>query len=121
MRYLLLIYGAEEGWAALSPEEQAAEFGDYVKYTQWLRDNGWYEAGEALQSISSATTVRVREGETMTTDGPFAETKEQLGGFVLIEARDLNEAIRVASKIPPGRLGCVEVRPVQELGCGEGR
>ena len=112
MRYLLLIYGAEEGWAAMSPEEQAAEFGGYMKYTQWLRDEGWYEAGEALQATPSATTVRVREGQTMTTDGPFAETKEQLGGFYLVECDDLDQAIEAASRIPGAKYGTIEVRPV---------
>src|SRR6266536_4448832 len=69
----------------------------------------------ALQSVQAATTIRIRNGKAFTTDGPFAETKEQLGGFFLIEARDLNDAIRVASKIPPARLGCIEVRPINEM------
>ena len=114
MRYLLLIYGAEEGWAAMSPEEQAAEFGGYMKYTQWLRDQGWYEAGEALQATPSATTVRVREGQTMSTDGPFAETKEQLGGFYMINCENLDQAIDAASRIPAARGGSIEVRPIME-------
>ena len=114
MRYLLLIYGAEEGWAAMSPEEQAAEFGGYVKYTQWLRDHGWYEAGEALQATDSATTGRVREGQTLSTDGPFAETKEQLGGFYMINCENLDQAIDAASRIPAARGGSIEVRPIRE-------
>ncbi len=85
-----------------------------VPFSAELRENGHYIAAEALQPVQTATTLRIRHGKVSTTDGPFAETKEQLGGFYLIEARDLNEAIRVASKIPPGRLGCIEVRPIRE-------
>ena len=85
-----------------------------VPFSDELRENGHYIAAEALQPVQTATTLRIRHGKVTTTDGPFAETKEQLGGFYLIDARDLNEAIRVASKIPPGRLGCIEVRPIRE-------
>ena len=86
--------------------------GECVGYDEALRQNGQFIACERLQPVASATTVRTRNGRVSVTDGPFAETKEQLAGFYLLEARDLNEAIRLASKIPPGRLGCVEVRPV---------
>jgi hypothetical protein len=84
----------------------------YFGFTADIRKNGHYVAGEALHPVSSATTVRVRNGSTLTTDGPFAETTEQLGGFYLIDARDLNEAIQVASRIPSAKTGSIEVRPV---------
>ena len=95
-------------------EALAAEARDYVEE---LRRGGHYVASDALQSVRTATTLRTSNGRLTTTDGPFAETKEQLGGFILIEARDLNDAIRLAAKMPPARLGCVEVRPVKEYGC----
>ena len=89
--------------------------GEYFAFTEGIRSNGKLVAGEALQPTPTATTVRVRNGKISTTDGPFVETKEQLGGFYLIEARDLNDAIQVASKIPSARLGSVEVRPIMEF------
>src|SRR5262245_62833570 len=85
MQYLLLIYGDENAWEGMSPEDQAEGMKGWVDYTQWLRDSGAHIAGEALQPTATATSVRVRDGETLTTDGPFAETKEQLGGFYLID------------------------------------
>ena len=112
MRYLLLIYGDEQAWAALSPEEQRAEYAAYDDFSQWLRDQGWYEGGEPLASTSTATTVRVRGGETLTTDGPFAETKEQLGGYYLVSCDNLDQAIDAASRIPAARGGSIEVRPI---------
>jgi hypothetical protein len=115
MRYLLLIYGDEQAWAAMSPDEQGSELQAYNEYTQWLRDKGWFEAGEALNATPSATTVRIREGETLTTDGPFAETKEQLGGFYMINCEDLDQAIDAASRIPAARGGSIEVRPIVEF------
>ena len=116
MKYLCLVYYEEAKRDALSQSEHDALVSEGLAYVEELRRNGHYVASNALQSVQMATTLRVRNGKVATTDGPFAETKEQLGGFLLIEARDLNEAIRVASKIPPARLGCVEVRPVRELG-----
>jgi hypothetical protein len=89
--------------------------GEYFGFTDEIRKNGKYVAGEALQPTATATTVRVRNGKVSTTDGPFAETKEQLGGFYLIEAKDLNDAIQVAAKIPSARLGAIEVRPVVDF------
>ena len=116
MRYLLLIYGDESARPELSPEEQATEMKAWYDYTDWLREKGWYEAGEALQFSSTATVVRQREGETITTDGPFAETKEQLGGYYLVSCDDLDQAIEAASRIPTVAYGGpVEVRPVQEF------
>jgi hypothetical protein len=88
---------------------------EYFSFTEDIRKNGKYVAGEALQPTATATTVRVRNGKVSTTDGPFAETKEQLGGFYMIEAKDLNDAIQVAAKIPSARLGAIEVRPVVDF------
>ncbi len=112
MRYLCLIYEDEKAWESLPPSESEAIMGEYFGFTEQIRGSGKFVAGEALQPTPTATTVRVRNGKISTTDGPFAETKEQLGGFYLIEAKDLNDAIQVASKIPSARLGSIEVRPV---------
>jgi hypothetical protein len=115
MKYLCLVY-LDEG--KLDP---TAEGGPQVKDEECLacdaalRESGHCLASEALQPVHTATTVRVRDGRVSLTDGPFAETKEQLAGFYLIEARDLQEAIQVASKIPPGRIGSIEVRPVRDV------
>jgi len=108
MKYLCLVY-LEEGKLRVIADSECAASG------QRLRDNGMLVAAEALQPIDTATTVRVRDGKVSVTDGPFAETKEQLAGFYLIEARDLNDAIQVAARIPPAREGSIEVRPVREL------
>lgn len=116
MRYLCLVYIDEKNLHALSPQERDALDEEALGYDEVLRRSGHYVVSNALQSVDAATTIRVRNGKVTATDGPFAETKEQLGGFILIEATDLNDAIRVASKIPPVRLGCVEVRPIMELG-----
>jgi hypothetical protein len=116
MRYLCLIYDDEKKTNALPKAEQEAMFGEYMTFTEGIQKSGQWIGGEALQPVSSATTVRVRNGKISSTDGPFAETKEQLGGYYLINARDLNEAIAVAAKIPSARYGSVEVRPVMEFG-----
>jgi hypothetical protein len=108
MRYVCLVYLEEERLRAVSDSECAAR-------SQEFKERGLMVAGEALQPVETATTVRVRNGKVSITDGPFAETKEQLAGFYLIEARDLNEAIQVASRIPPAREGSIEVRPVRAL------
>jgi len=108
MKYLCLVYLEEQKLQTVGDRE-CADFG------AGLRTSGVLTAAEALQPIDTATTVRVRQGRTTITDGPFAETKEQLAGFYLIEARDLNEAILLASRIPPAREGSIEVRPVREL------
>jgi hypothetical protein len=115
MRYLCLVYIEEKKLDGLSKPEYDALVGEALAYDEELRKSGHYIASDALQPVQTATTIRVRNGKVFTTDGPFAETKEQLGGFILIDARDLNDAIRVASKIPPARLGCIEVRPILEL------
>ena len=113
MQYMLLIYNAEG--QKLSPEEQGKLFQEYMAFTQGIVKDGKFKAGDPLEPTSTATTVRVRNAKTLTTDGPFAETKEQLGGYYLIEAKDLNEAIQVASKIPGARLGSIEVRPTMVM------
>jgi hypothetical protein len=116
MRYLCLIYDEEAKINEMSQDEGDAFMGEYFAFTDGIRQSGQYVAGEALHPVSTATTVRIRNGKLSTTDGPFAETKEQLGGFYLIEARDLNEAIQVAAKIPSARTGSIEVRPVVDFG-----
>ncbi len=113
MKYLCLIYDDESTWATMSQADAEAMMGEYFAFTDGIRKSGQYIAGEALQPVQTATTVRVRNGKLSTTDGPFAETKEQLGGYYLIEAKDLNDAIQVASRIPSARSGSVEVRPIQ--------
>jgi hypothetical protein len=114
MRYLLLIYTAEPTEPV--PDEQLQEENAaYGALTQDIRERGLFQAGEALQPTATATTVRVRDGRTVTTDGPFAETKEALGGFYLIEAKDLDEAIELAARIPGAKHGSIEVRPIWEL------
>lgn len=116
MRYLCLIYDEEKKLEGMSEADSQAFMGEYFAFTEDIKKSGHFQAGEALHPVATATTVRVRNGKISTTDGPFAETKEQLGGFYLIEARDLNDAIQVASRIPSARLGCVEVRPIVEFG-----
>jgi len=112
MKYLLLIYENEASFAGLSEAEQGQVFQEYMDYSNRIRKSGNYVAGQALQPISTATTVRVKNGKTITTDGPFAETREQLGGFYMVEAKDLDEAIALAAGIPASRTGCIEVRPI---------
>jgi hypothetical protein len=114
MRYLLLIYTPESSEPP-ADDVAAASHAAYGAFTADIKARGLFQAGEALTPTSTATTVRVVDGETVTTDGPFAETKEALGGFYLIEARDLDEAIETAAKIPAAREGSIEVRPIWEL------
>jgi hypothetical protein len=109
---MLLIYGDENGWEKLSDAERGQVMKDYTDYTEELRSSGAMVAGDALQPTPTATTVRVRDGEQLVTDGPFAETKEQLGGYYLIEAGSLDEATTWAAKLPGSRHGSVEIRPV---------
>jgi hypothetical protein len=112
MQYMLLIYGEEDSWASLSEDEMQAVYAEYGKLSEELRERGAYIDGSELQPVSTATSVRVRDGETVLTDGPFAETKEALGGYYLVEAESLDEAIEWAAKIPSARRGVIEVRPV---------
>ena len=119
MQYALLIYTAEPTEAV--PQEQiAAEMEQYNAFSQRLREDGKMLGGEALDSTATATTVRVVDGRTITTDGPFAETKESLGGFYLVEAADLDEAISFAAMIPGAKHGCIEVRPVWDYSAAAG-
>ena len=115
MRYVCLIYEDEKVLENMPKEEADAFFGEYFGFTEDIKTSGKYIAGEALQPVATAASLRMRNGKLSTTDGPFAETKEQLGGFYLIEARDLNEAMQVAAKIPGVRTGTVEVRPVVDF------
>ena len=116
MQFLLLIYGDEKAWDDAAPEAVGEMMQEYGAYTEWLRSTGAMLAGEALEPTNQATTVRVREGQTLTTDGPFAETKEQLGGFFMIEAANLDDAIAAAARIPGARHGSIEVRPIVDFG-----
>jgi hypothetical protein len=113
MKYLCLVYLAKDHWHSCPDRDCAA-------YGQQLRDSGRLLAAEPLHPVETATTVRVRQGEVLLQDGPFAETKEQLAGFYLIDANDLNDAIRLASRIPPAKHGSIEVRPVRTLDVGAG-
>lgn len=115
MQYMCLVYMEERAFDGMSEAEQKALTRESLAYDDELRKNGRFLGANALQSVNSATTVRVRNSKVSTTDGPFAETKEYLGGYILIEARDLNEAIQVAAKIPMARIGSIEVRPIMLL------
>ncbi|HTM24855.1 MAG TPA: YciI family protein [Vicinamibacterales bacterium] len=114
MKYLCLIYDEEKKFGAMPKGELDGLMKEYFSFTEAIRASGHYLGGNDLEPVQAATTVRVRNGKVSTTDGPFAETKEQLGGYYLIEARDLNEAIQIASRIPSARLGSIEVRPIRE-------
>jgi len=111
MEYMLLIYGDEKQWSSMSEGDMRKVMQAYGAYTNELADSGALRAGSELAPISTATTVRVRNGKTMTTDGPFAETKEQLGGYYLIDVPNLDEAIKWAAKIPSALSGSIEIRP----------
>ena len=112
MRYLLTIYTDESRYATMTPEESGRLMAEYGAFGQEAQEAGVLLGGEGLQPTATATTVRVRDGETLFTDGPFAETREQLGGYYLLECADLDEATRWAARIPDARAGAVEVRPV---------
>jgi hypothetical protein len=112
MNYLLLIYQNEAERAARSEAEFAALVGEYRAFTQSIIQTGNFKAGDALQPTSTATTVRVRDGKTLTVDGPFAETREHLGGYYLIEAKDLDQAIAIAARVPSAKFGSIEIRPI---------
>jgi len=119
MKYLCLAYRDEQRLDALSREEMNALIEETLTYNEELRRSGHLIAAEALQGVRTAVILRVRDGRLSVTDGPFAKTKEQLGGFFLINARDLNEAIQVASRTVQARVGCLEVRPIRELAGGD--
>jgi hypothetical protein len=112
MQYLLMIYGNEAAAAQATPEQMKALMGAYGAFTNEVKEKQVYVGGNPLQPTSTATSVRVRDGKTLTTDGPFAETKEQLGGYYLLNCKDLDEAIEYAAKIPGALQGTIEVRPI---------
>lgn len=114
MKYMMLIYSNEKAWQSLSEADQGAIFGEYMAYTDELKRTGKWLAGEALQRSDTATTIRTQNGKTVHIDGPFAETKEQLGGFYMIDCEDLDEALAWAAKVPETvrGLGSTEVRPL---------
>jgi len=114
MKYICLIC-AEKVMEQMTKADADAHYEEYRKFTADIRRSGHYVACNRLLPAAEAITVRVRQGNIATTDGPFAETKEQLAGFYLVDARDLNEAIQIAARIPPARVGCVEIRPIREL------
>ncbi|MGH9420638.1 MAG: YciI family protein [Thermoanaerobaculia bacterium] len=116
MKYLCLIYDDESAWQKMSKNDGDTMMAEYDVFTKDIKANGKLVAGEALKPTNTASTVRVRNGKISTTDGPYAETKEQLGGFYLIDATDLNDAIQIASRIPAARTGSIEVRPVVVFG-----
>jgi len=119
MKYLCLVYVDEKGLGALPRHERITLSDEAMVYCDKLQKAGQLLAASPLHPVETATTVRVREGKTSTTDGPFAETKEQLGGFLMIDVPDLNDAIRVAAHFPAARFGSIEVRPMKELGCAD--
>ena len=115
MRYLLMICVDEVAYEALSPEETEASMAGYGAWMQEATERGVLQGGERLRPTTDATTVRVRDGQALTTDGPFAETKEQIGGYFLVDCKDLDEAIELASKLPGAAAGAIEVRPIWEM------
>jgi hypothetical protein len=115
MQYLLLIYGAESHYNSLTESDSAKMMGEFGEFTQSIIASGNYKGGNRLHDVARATTVRVQNGKKVVTDGPFAETKEQLGGYYLIDAADLDEATAIAARIPSARFGSIEVRPVFEM------
>ncbi len=112
MQYLLLIYANEAETAKMSPEVLGTLMRDYGEFTKSIVQSGNFKAGDRLRPVSTATTVRVRNGKIVTSDGPFAETREQLGGYYLIEAKDLDQATAIAARVPGARHGSIEVRPI---------
>ena len=117
MRYMLLIYGDEKSRGKMSEPEVRALFKQFEEFTESIRNSGAYQASDPLQPTSTATTVRMKNGKTLMTDGPFAETKEQLGGYYIVEAKNLDEALSIAGRIPSLHIGgSIEVRPIREIG-----
>jgi hypothetical protein len=115
MKYVLLIHDDEKLWNDMPAAERDATMAEYFAFTRAIRESGHYVAGEALQPVATATSVRLRGGQLQTTDGPFAETREQLGGFYMVNAASLDEAVAIAARIPSARLGTIEVRPVVDF------
>jgi hypothetical protein len=115
MRYLLMICVDEASMDAVSPEEAAASTAEYATFTEEIAARGVLQGGERLRPTSDATTVQVRDGKVLSADGPFAETKEQIGGYYVVDCKDLDEAIEIAAKIPGARFGSIEVRPIWDM------
>ncbi len=115
MKYLCLIYSDETQWPKLPKADAEKMMGEYYEFTDSIKASGHFLGSNRLQPTHTATTVRIRDGKMSTTDGPFAETREQLGGYYLVEAQDLNEAIRLGSRIPGARYGSIEIRPIWEV------
>jgi hypothetical protein len=115
MQDLLLIYDDEKVWNDMPRDEADRMFAEYMSFSEDIKQSGHYLGGEALQPVNTATCVRVRNGKQLVTDGPFAETREQLGGYYLVEAKDLDEAIAMAARIPSVRVGTIEVRPIMKF------
>ena len=116
MQYMLLIHDDPSAWAAMSEQEIGALMGEYFTYTDEMRAAGAFVAGDPLQPAETATSVRVREGKTLTTDGPYAETKEQLTGYYVVDVESLDDALAWAARIPSARFGTIEVRPIRSMG-----
>jgi len=114
MKYMLLIYHEEQVWNAHTEDERRKIYVEYRQLIQELQSSGKYLVGDQLQPATTASTVRIRDGKQLLTDGPFAETREQIGGFFMIEAKDLDEATSIAARIPSARMGTIEIRPVVE-------
>jgi hypothetical protein len=116
MEYLLMIYDEEKAWTKMSDSERQKMHADFGAFTKAIVASGHFKGGNALQPTAAATTVRVRDGKTVTTHGPFAETREQLGGYYLIQAKDLDEATAIAARIPSSKIGSIEIRPTMDTG-----
>jgi len=115
MKYMLLIHDEEQAWNKLSESDRKAMYAEYGQFTQAVQASGHFVHAAQLQPTSTATSVRLRDGKRLVTDGPFAETREQLGGYYLVDAKDLDEAIGIAARIPSARVGTIEVRPIVEM------
>ena len=115
MQYLLLLHADENGWSKMTPAEQQQGMAAYMAYTEALKKAGVYVGSNRLQPISAATTVKITNGKQQVLDGPYADSKEQLGGYYLIDARDLDEAMSIAERIPVAKVGTIEIRPVLEI------
>jgi hypothetical protein len=115
MKYMLLIYQDESSWGTLTEAQRNEIYGAYGKYSEEIAASGHYVSGSELKPVATASSVRVRDGKRLVTDGPFAETREQLGGYYLVEAADLDEALGLAARIPSAAMGTIEVRPLAEM------
>jgi hypothetical protein len=115
MQYLLLLYENEQNWVNMTPTDGQVIMGEYATFTQSIATSGHYKGGNPLEPTRTAKTVRVRDGKSLMTDGPFAETREQLGGYYLIDASSMDEALRIAERVPGARTGSIEVRPIMPM------